>query len=173
MNMQDRPGMIGFGRDRFDKPVRFLNGRFDCKVSARDTDGALCIIDTFRDSCGGPPLHYHALQDEWFMVLEGEFLFQLGDQLFHATAGCSIFGPRMVPHSFRNLTDKARMLLVFQPALDIETFFSTGVTLHQAQTDMFDALSLAHHIHNVGPPLSQAQADALRSTAQPEPRPVE
>ncbi|WP_159946622.1 cupin domain-containing protein [Rhizobium sp. 18065] len=174
MDMQDQHGMmVGFGRDRFETPVRFLNGRFDCKVSARDTQGNLCIIDTFRDRAGGPPLHYHELQDEWFMVLEGEFLFQLGDRLLRASPGDSLFGPRMVPHTFRNLTDQARMLLVFQPALEIEGFFNAGVALHQVQTPMFDSLSLAHHIYNVGPPLSQDQVVAIPSAAAPRPRPVE
>ena len=29
---------------------------------------------------GGPPLHYHLAQEEWFYVMEGEVLFQVGDK---------------------------------------------------------------------------------------------
>ncbi len=42
------------GADRFGSPTFFLNGRFDCKVSGRETDGRLCIIDTVRTHQGGP-----------------------------------------------------------------------------------------------------------------------
>jgi mannose-6-phosphate isomerase-like protein (cupin superfamily) len=153
------PGKLGYGEDRFDDAVRFLNGRFDVKVSARDTDGAMCIIDTFRDMCGGPPLHYHQLQDEWFMVLEGSFLFQLGNERFQLGPGDSVFGPRMVPHGFRNLTQKARLLLVFQPALRIEEFFRTGLTVRDADGPLFEALHREHSIINVGPPLALDPAD--------------
>jgi hypothetical protein len=61
-----KPFVVKAGEDRFLSPARFLNGRFDCKVSGRDTDGALCVIDTFRTRRGGPPLHVHDRQDEWF-----------------------------------------------------------------------------------------------------------
>lgn len=144
---------IGFGVDRFGNPARFLNGRFDCKVSASDSLGGLSIFDTFRDVQGGPPLHYHELQDEWFMVLEGEFLFQVADELFRAGPGDSVFGPRMVPHAFRSLTRQARMLIAYSPALRMEEFFRSGLGPQSAASAEFEALHNAHNIINVGPPL--------------------
>ncbi len=149
----DHPGKLADGEDRFGTPMHFLNGRFDIKVSASDTGGALCIIDTLRDRVGGPPLHYHEHQDEWFLVREGSFLFRIGDRFHRAGPGDSIFGPRGEPHAFRCLTAPARLLLVFQPALRIEEFFAGGTRLEQAETAAFDALSLAHGIVNIGPPL--------------------
>ena len=90
------PFVVRHDEDRFLAPVSFLNGRFDCKVSARDTDGDLCIYDTIRSKPGGPPLHYHESQDEWFFVREGEFLFRVGEATFRLKAGDSIFAPRKV-----------------------------------------------------------------------------
>ncbi len=159
MTAHDHPGIIREGVDRFAAPMFFLNGRFDIKVSGSDTDGQMCIIDTWRDVIGGPPLHYHKFQDEWFMVLQGEFLFQVGNKLVHAYAGDSVFGPRQVPHSFRCLTVPSRMLLVFQPALGIEDFFRSGVKLDQSETSLFDELSLRHDIVNIGPPLRDEQLE--------------
>jgi mannose-6-phosphate isomerase-like protein (cupin superfamily) len=159
MDMQGITGKVASGEDRYNNAARFLNGRFDCKVSAADTNGTMCIFDTFRDKVGGPPLHYHKFQDEWFMVLEGDFLFQVGDGFQRLGPGDSIFGPRMVPHALRNLTAPARMLIAYTPAAKMEEFFRAGLGPNSAATEEFEALHRAHDIINVGPPLSGEQAD--------------
>ncbi|MBL0370723.1 cupin domain-containing protein [Rhizobium sp. KVB221] len=157
--MHNIPGKIANGADRYKDAVHFLNGRFDCKVSAADTSGAMCIFDTFRDKIGGPPLHYHELQDEWFMVLQGDFLFQVGEERYRLAPGDSIFGPRMVPHAFRNLTIPARLLIVYSPALKMEAFFRAGLGPDSAASAEFEALHKEHNIINVGPPLSAEHED--------------
>ncbi|MEO8882598.1 MAG: cupin domain-containing protein, partial [Devosia sp.] len=88
------PFTVRAGQDRFDKPINFLNGKFNWKVSSSDTAGALCVIDTVRFRRGGPPLHFHHEQDEWFLVQEGKFRFQIGDDIYELGPGDSIFGPR-------------------------------------------------------------------------------
>lgn len=140
------------GEDRYAAPVRFLNGRFYCKVSAKDTNGALCVYDTYRFKSGGPPLHIHFKQDEWFLVLDGEFKFQVGDETHFLKAGDSIFGPRGVPHAFRNLTETARMMVTFQPAGTMEEFFASEMVDPLSQA--FKDLSLQHGMEVVGPPLA-------------------
>jgi mannose-6-phosphate isomerase-like protein (cupin superfamily) len=150
-------GRIASGEDRFGTPARFLNGRFDCKVSATDTGGGLVVFDTFRDRVGGPPLHYHCFQDEWFMVLEGRFLFRLGETYYLLGPGDSILGPRMLPHAFRTLTVPARMLIAYAPGRDMEAFFQAGLGPDSADTTEFEELHLRHDIINVGPPLTDAE----------------
>jgi len=59
---------VAADNDRFGAELLFVNGRFDCKVSAKETNGDLCIYDTVRTGKGGPPLHLHHAQDEWFLV---------------------------------------------------------------------------------------------------------
>jgi len=88
---------VAADNDRFGAELLFLNGRFNCKVSAKETNGDLCIYDTVRTGKGGPPLHLHHAQDEWFLVREGEFLFQVGEDRFRLRAGDSIFAPRESP----------------------------------------------------------------------------
>src|SRR5262249_28186136 len=109
--------------DRFGKVLVFLNGRFDCKVSGKDTAGDFCIYDTVRTKKGGPPLHYHHTQDEWFFVRDGEFLFQVGQDTYQLKAGDSILGPRKVPHAFANLSETGKLMIVYQTAGSIEEFF--------------------------------------------------
>lgn len=51
----------------------------DIKISASDTGGDLAVFEqTGHTPKGGPPLHIHPYQDEWFFVLEGDYLFQIG-----------------------------------------------------------------------------------------------
>ena len=42
------PVVVRAGEDRHAASLKFLNGRFDCKISGSDTGGALCAYDTWR-----------------------------------------------------------------------------------------------------------------------------
>jgi len=90
MERRDEGFQVLCDEDRFGVDLRYLNGRFDCKVSSKDTGGDLCIYDTLRTTKGGPPLHYHRAQDEWFFIREGEFVFQVGANVFRLKAGDSV-----------------------------------------------------------------------------------
>ncbi len=116
---------VDAGKDRFDAPLPVHDGDvFYCKVSSKDTDGDLYIFESTRAKKGGPPLHYHFDQDEWWYILEGEFLFKVGDQTFTATKGDSVFGPRMIPHAFAKINEgPSRLLMAFQPAGKMEEHF--------------------------------------------------
>lgn len=146
------PFTVRAEEDRFDKPISFLNGRFSCKVSSSDTAGALCIIDTVRVRRGGPPLHFHYEQDEWFLVQEGKFRFQIGDGTYELGPGDSTFGSRKIPHAFLNLSDSGRLLIAFQPAGMMEAFFAHE--LLDPRSEEFRELSRRHGMEVVGPPLS-------------------
>ena len=146
--------------DRFGADLRYLNGRFDCKLSAKDSGGDLCIYDTLRTTKGGPPLHYHHAQDEWFFGREGEFVFQVGEDVFRLKAGDSVFGPRNVPHAFANVSDTGRLIIVYQPAGAIEQFFLNGSRLANPSPADLQAHYRAHGLEIVGPPL---KLDDLRA----------
>ena len=140
-------------QDRRVEPFRFLNGRFDRKVSSADTNGSLCVFDTIRDQPGGPPLHVHPEQDEWFLVTEGEFDVRVGDETVHLIAGDSVLGPRGVPHAFANTSPTGRLLVTFAPAGLMEAFFEVGSKRGAMTPQEFAALSAEHGMRVVGPPL--------------------
>lgn len=121
----DKGIRVNAGKDRFDKPISLLEGDiFYTKVSTNDTDGDLYIFESTRDKNGGPPLHYHYDQDEWWYILEGEFLFKVGEDSFIAKTGDSVFGPRMIPHAFAKTNEGiGRLLMAFQPAGKMEEHF--------------------------------------------------
>ena len=113
------------GKDRFDAAITLMEGdTFYTKVSTKDTDGDMYAFESTRIKKGGPPLHYHYEQDEWFYILKGEFLFKIGDDTFTLKAGDSAFGPRKIPHAFAKINeDEAKMLIIFQPAGKMEAHF--------------------------------------------------
>jgi hypothetical protein len=50
----------------------------DIKISGKDTNGELAVFEqTGLTPNGGPPLHIHPFQDEWFMWLKGNICFRL------------------------------------------------------------------------------------------------
>ena len=107
---------VAAGEDRFAAPLVFSNWRFDCKLSAKDTGGDLCIYDTARTGRGGPPMHVHRDQDEWFFVREGRYVFRIGDEIFRLGPGDSLLAPRKIPHAFASLSETSSLLVAFQPA---------------------------------------------------------
>jgi quercetin dioxygenase-like cupin family protein len=97
----------------------------DIKISGKDTDGGIAVFEQIGLSPnGGPPLHIHPFQDEWFHVVEGEYFFQVGEEKFQMKAGDTIFLPKNVQHAFIQLTEKAKMTVTYLPAGKMEAFFS-------------------------------------------------
>ncbi|MEJ7644192.1 MAG: cupin domain-containing protein [Chryseolinea sp.] len=124
---------VAAGKSRNGNTISLFEGdTFFTKVATKDTNGDLFIFESIRSKEGGPPLHYHFEQDEWWYVLQGEFLFKVGDESFTAKSGDSVFGPRMVPHAFAKVgKGEGRLLMLFQPAGKMEENFqaiSDGTT---------------------------------------------
>lgn len=149
---------VDSGKDRFDKPLALYEGdTFYSKVSATDTNGDLYIFDSTRIKEGGPALHYHYSQDEWWYIISGEFLIKVGDETYHAKAGDSVFGPRGVPHTFAKVGEgEGKLIMLFQPAGKMEKFFkavSEGLVAKMSDEEK-QKFRKAHGFEQVGPPLT-------------------
>ena len=108
------------GGDRFGEHIKLGGEPLDCKLSARDTDGAMSIFEF----TSGWPRHLHHEQDEWIYVVEGEFEFEVGAERFRAGVGESVFLPRKVSHVWAPAGGKpAKVINVYQPACKMEEFF--------------------------------------------------
>jgi quercetin dioxygenase-like cupin family protein len=145
-------------KDRYAEELLIMGGRFDLKVSSRDTGGDLCIYDTVRESKGGPALHRHHLQDEWFYVIRGEFIVQVGDDTLDLHPGDSAFAPRKIPHAFAKISDgEGQLLVLFQPAGTMEDFFlqmaKLGKGVPRNQESTLKELWATHGMEVLGPPL--------------------
>jgi quercetin dioxygenase-like cupin family protein len=127
----------------------------DIKVSQKDTNGDLTIFEYIGNEKGGPPLHVHPNQDEIFFIVQGEYLFQVGDVKHNLKPGDTIFLPRAVPHAFAQLTDYGKMFFLFQPSGKMEDFFRTIGNLTSPPTPEQGAkIFTDHDMKIVGPPLS-------------------
>jgi len=145
-------------KDRWEEELLIMGGQFDCKVSSKDTGGELLIYDTYRHEKGGPALHIHHRQDEWFYVISGEFIIKVGEDTFSLRPGDAAFAPRKVPHAFAKISDgPGQMLVLFQPAGAMEDFFKQMATLGPGvPKDQEKNLKQLWHTHGmeiVGPPL--------------------
>ena len=94
------------------------------KVLPRETSNGLFVIEHMNLTKGGPPLHQHPFQEEYFYVMSGEVRFALGDRRLTLKAGDSVLGPRGIPHTFAAVEGKpSHMLIAFTPAGKMEEYF--------------------------------------------------
>ncbi len=98
--------MIRADESRFDGVQKKVgNDLLRCVVSCKDNDTGLLMGTTTSKSLagkGGPPLHIHMHQDEILFVASGDFLIQIGTEIFKATTGDAAFIPKGTHHTFAN-----------------------------------------------------------------------
>ncbi|KIC92636.1 cupin domain-containing protein [Flavihumibacter solisilvae] len=157
-NRDDKGFKVDAGKDRFDKSISPFEGdAFYTKVSTKDTDGDMYVFESTRIKEGGPILHTHYETDEWWYVLQGEFLIKVGDKLYNARAGDLVFGPRKVPHTFAKVGQgEAKVMICHQPAGKMEEYFrklSEGVAKNMSEEER-DNFRKEYGFEKVGPPLT-------------------
>jgi quercetin dioxygenase-like cupin family protein len=140
------------GQDQFGQHRGLGVSEIHFKVSGQDSPNLLVLENIFHHK-SGPPRHLHHDQDEWFYVLEGEFVFEIGTERSELRAGDSLFAPRKVPHVWAFVGEgRGRVLVSFAPAGLMEAFF-LEVTKANAMPSQDPALWRAHGMEVVGPPL--------------------
>jgi len=149
---------VAAGDDRFGEQIKLGGGPIDCKVSARDTDGAMCVFEFTGGSAG--PRHLHYDQDEWIYVIDGELDFQVGDKRLRLGAGESAFLPRKVAHAWSCIGSRpGKIINIYQPAGKMEEFFREvgkfrTPPIHEALSlDEMHHFFDAHGMELLGPPL--------------------
>src|SRR5256885_16933098 len=154
---------VAAGKDRFNAGFNRYGTTIDCKVSGKDTGGAMCVLEVNNT---GWPRHVNRDQDEWIYVVDGEVELEIGKKRFHLSPRESMFIPRNVEHSWGSAS--AKILNTYQPAGKIEKFFQAlakykGLpTREQAikksytaqQRDGLMRLFEAHGMTVTGPPLN-------------------
>lgn len=128
----------------------------DIKISGKDTENDLAVFEqTGLTPKGGPPLHIHPNQDEWFYVIDGEYLFQVGEDKYQMKSGDTIFLPRKVQHAFIQLTEIGKMIVSYLPAGKMEEFFSVTDkwTSPPSKEEIFKVFA-EHDMQVVGSPLT-------------------
>lgn len=144
---------VGNGKDRRDAPVAMGFSSLGGKVSGEQTHGGLFLMEhSGLEKGGGPPRHLHYAQEEWFYVLEGEIVAEVGSQRFRLKQGDSVFAPRQIPHTYLYVAEKpGRLLIAFTPAGKMEAFFRDG---HKFDPEFFAKYDLKF----LGPGLTLEEA---------------
>lgn len=146
----------GEGRLHGDLKLKGVNSNIlKIKISGKDTNGDLAIFEQISLSPGkGTPLHVHYFQDEIFSILEGDFVFLVGEEKYSLTVGDSIFLPRKVPHAWTQKTANGRMSVTVQPAGKLEEFFISLATLdHEPSSREIHRIFEENEMKVLGPPL--------------------
>jgi DNA-binding transcriptional MerR regulator len=155
---------IGAGKDRFNDGFNRYGTTIDCKVSGKDTGGAMCVLEVNNT---GWPRHFNRDQDEWTYVVDGEVELEIGKKRIHLGTRESIFIPRNVEHAWAAVSAPSKILNTYQPAGKIEEFFQVLAkfkdlpTREQAKEKSFTAEQVdglkrvfeAHGMIVTGPPL--------------------
>jgi quercetin dioxygenase-like cupin family protein len=144
---------VAAGEDRFGELRGLGVSTIAFKVVPEDSNGLFILENTFHAK-GGPARHLHYEQDEWFYVLEGEFLIEVGQERTRLRPGDSLLAPRRVPHVWAYVGEaRGRILITFLPAGKMEAFFRE-VTRANAMPPLDPELWRAHGMELTGPPLA-------------------
>ncbi|MBX2923717.1 MAG: cupin domain-containing protein [Chitinophagaceae bacterium] len=125
------------------------------KLSGSDTGNQLSIFIAEYKKNQGPPLHMHDV-DETFYVLEGEHIFQAGDERFYSKPGDVVFIPRNTVHTTLCITDTGKLLFTVNPTGPVEKVFEkldayTSILSVEEIVRVHEELGLKI----VGPPITQ------------------
>lgn len=102
----------------------FMGSLLTIHADAAETNGLFSLVEAKGWAGGGPPMHVHTREDEFFYLLEGKLTVFCGDDQFVLKAGESGLLPRHVPHTFRVLSKEARWLVYITPG-GFEDYFRT------------------------------------------------
>jgi len=152
---------IGAGKDRFNDGFNRYGTTVDCKVSGKDTGGAMCVLEVNNT---GWPRHINRDQDEWIYVVDGEVELDIGKKRVHLGTRESMFIPRNIEHVW---VGSAKIINTYQPAGKIEEFFQALAKFKDLPTreqaieksytaEQIDGLKRVFEAHGMivtGPPL--------------------
>jgi mannose-6-phosphate isomerase-like protein (cupin superfamily) len=173
-----RPGLAIVHRDHV-RPVIWSGeetGRFLLRVE--DTGGRFSYYEVTVPAGQGTLLHVHEDTDEMLHVVDGEFDIVVGRETHHALAGTVVYGPRGIPHAFRNVGTRPGALLCITTPGGVEQFFEElSDLLHEDPPAEWGRLSqLARRYRITALPAGAESAppsplpDSIQETAHDRPR---
>jgi mannose-6-phosphate isomerase-like protein (cupin superfamily) len=124
METTTKPASLIRDRDEGDM-TWFFNALMTTKASTAETAGAYSLTEHLVTAASNPPMHVQVDEDEAFYILDGEVEFEVDGQIARATPGTFAFVARGAAHSFRVLSETARMLVICsgKPTDNLEDFF--------------------------------------------------
>ena len=117
------------------------------KATGEQTGGSIGLIEATTPPGAGPPRHVHYSCDELFYVLEGQFLFLVGDRQFSGPPGTFVFIPRGTVHAAKVVgSEPGKVLVSYVPGGQELSFEEFGRLPADVVAEKYDS-------EFVGPPL--------------------
>ena len=130
----------------------YPNGIYRIIVRGSQTANIFTIIEGLIYINEGARTHYHMYEDETFYVVNGTLQFYVAGDQFCAPAGTTVYIPRNVTQSVRNINSKpAHVQILFAPP-GRENYLEEVSPLHDAQPINYtatNALALKYGVINL------------------------
>jgi quercetin dioxygenase-like cupin family protein len=122
-------------------------GGITLKATGEETGGSIGFIEATGPPGYGPPRHVHYGCDELFYVLEGQFLFLVGERQVSGPPGTFVFIPRGTVHAAKVIgTEPGKVLAAYIPGGQELSFEEYGQLPRDVVAEKYDS-------EFVGPPL--------------------
>ena len=122
-------------------------GGITLKATDQETGGSIGFLEATSPPGYGPPRHVHYGCDELFYVLEGQFLFLVGERQVSAPPGTFVFIPRGTVHAAKVMgTEPGKVLSAYIPGGQERSFEEFGQLPAEVVAEKYDS-------EFVGPPL--------------------
>ena len=119
------------------------------RIGGKQTDDAYSVFELSVPPNVGAGLHIDKDWDEWWHVMEGTFAFTLNGEQIELSAGGFAYGPKGIPHIFKNVGEATGKLVMLTMPSGLEKFFKTvhEASLHgRPDKETFVNMMRAHHI---------------------------
>jgi quercetin dioxygenase-like cupin family protein len=93
----------------------FLANLAVVKLTGEDTEGRFSLAELVGAKGDMPPLHVHHVDDETFLVLDGEISFHADGRVLRGGPGSVFLAPRGIPHVYRVESGTARWQVISSP----------------------------------------------------------
>ena len=108
--------------------------QFAVLVDSKQSGGAFSVLEFEQLDYVATPLHVHHDVDEGFLVLEGRFEFDCGNEHFEADPKGFVFLPRGKAHRYSLVGERGRILTFFFPG-GTEGYFREVAALTSGQRE--------------------------------------
>jgi quercetin dioxygenase-like cupin family protein len=133
------------------------------KATSEETGGSIGFLEATSLPGTGPPRHVHRSHDELFYVLEGEFLFLVGERQVSALPGTFVFIPRGTVHAVKVTgREPGRVIAAYVPGglersfeefAQLRTEQGEGATRSIGRGKTAEEINEKYDSEFVGPPL--------------------
>ena len=139
--------------------IHVLGDEVTIKISSLDTGGAFTVFEGHTRPHHGPPLHRHRDQDEWWYILEGEYLFEVDGKEILAGPGATVYAPRGSSHTFQNIGETPGHIVTTVVPGGLDLFFEEIEKAVPAGSVPEPAKMIPiferHRLELLGPPLAK------------------